>query len=387
MPIKFRCRFCEQFLGISRARAGAIVDCPQCGRSIRVPELDGRTRRMPARPQPNHRDETLISALSELSHLTVDEAPQTTHDPIPHLIEDYGAEPTISTPVRVEAISASGQPPPVEARSEESWCVTSAIADADREQDTVALEDSLSEIAAINELSTSPVSDELLAEMRSSRRSDSWGAVGRLLVFLLALTSGLAGGWWLTREGFLPSTRSIDIAAPDAEQSDSPLTRNDATPTSSTRHVDESGVATDTLVHGRVEYVSQNGNLLPDSGALVMLVPQGREGTSLLDGSNLRLSTDAPDFRATVAAMNVLGATATQADEKGRYAVSGQPGRGSRIIVVSQHRSREPNTDVPREIQEILLNWFEAPAHVVGQLSVVSDQPPESGLLNFRIGR
>lgn len=47
MPIKFRCQHCQQFLGISRGQAGGITDCPACGRMIRIPDLDGRTRPLP----------------------------------------------------------------------------------------------------------------------------------------------------------------------------------------------------------------------------------------------------------------------------------------------------------------------------------------------------
>ena len=45
MPIKFRCHHCCQMLGISHTRAGAIVDCPGCGRSLRVPQADGMSDR------------------------------------------------------------------------------------------------------------------------------------------------------------------------------------------------------------------------------------------------------------------------------------------------------------------------------------------------------
>ena len=34
MPIKFHCPHCEQFLGISRGKAGALTDCPSCGRTL-----------------------------------------------------------------------------------------------------------------------------------------------------------------------------------------------------------------------------------------------------------------------------------------------------------------------------------------------------------------
>ena len=68
MPIKFRCNYCRQFLGISRAQAGGIVDCPTCGRSIRVPLLDGTLQPLPE-PELNLQDAHLARALDELARL------------------------------------------------------------------------------------------------------------------------------------------------------------------------------------------------------------------------------------------------------------------------------------------------------------------------------
>lgn len=42
MAIKFRCSHCRQFLGIAQSKAGQIVDCPRCRRSLRVPQASGR---------------------------------------------------------------------------------------------------------------------------------------------------------------------------------------------------------------------------------------------------------------------------------------------------------------------------------------------------------
>ena len=68
MPIKFRCQHCRQFLGISRAQAGGIVDCPTCGRTIRVPELDGTVSPLP-KPGLDPKDSKLAAALSELASI------------------------------------------------------------------------------------------------------------------------------------------------------------------------------------------------------------------------------------------------------------------------------------------------------------------------------
>ena len=68
MPIKFRCDHCRQFLGISRSKAGEIFDCPSCGRTIRVPELDGTIRPLP-RPGLDLKDARLSEALGAVADL------------------------------------------------------------------------------------------------------------------------------------------------------------------------------------------------------------------------------------------------------------------------------------------------------------------------------
>jgi hypothetical protein len=40
MPIRFRCLHCDKLLGIGRRKAGAMVNCPSCSRTIQVPNLE-----------------------------------------------------------------------------------------------------------------------------------------------------------------------------------------------------------------------------------------------------------------------------------------------------------------------------------------------------------
>ena len=47
MPIRFRCPSCEQLLAIGTRKAGTLVDCPTCGRTLRVPSPDVNTSRPP----------------------------------------------------------------------------------------------------------------------------------------------------------------------------------------------------------------------------------------------------------------------------------------------------------------------------------------------------
>jgi phage FluMu protein Com len=51
MPIKFRCAYCNQLMGIARRKAGAVVTCPACKGQIVVPAPDAAALQLPF-PQP-----------------------------------------------------------------------------------------------------------------------------------------------------------------------------------------------------------------------------------------------------------------------------------------------------------------------------------------------
>jgi DNA-directed RNA polymerase subunit RPC12/RpoP len=38
MPIKFRCAYCNQLMGIARRKAGTVVNCPNCNGQVVVPD-------------------------------------------------------------------------------------------------------------------------------------------------------------------------------------------------------------------------------------------------------------------------------------------------------------------------------------------------------------
>ncbi|HTU21328.1 MAG TPA: hypothetical protein VMG10_24960 [Gemmataceae bacterium] len=52
MPIRFRCRHCNQLMGIARRKAGMTVHCPTCHGSVVVPQPDAEEAAEPRAPQP-----------------------------------------------------------------------------------------------------------------------------------------------------------------------------------------------------------------------------------------------------------------------------------------------------------------------------------------------
>lgn len=51
MPVRFRCAYCNQLLGISRRKAGTIVRCPTCAGQVVVPSAEPVPAERPAAKQ------------------------------------------------------------------------------------------------------------------------------------------------------------------------------------------------------------------------------------------------------------------------------------------------------------------------------------------------
>src|SRR5262249_5672578 len=48
MPIRFRCAYCNQLMGIARRKAGTVVRCPSCASQVTVPQPDADEPEEPA---------------------------------------------------------------------------------------------------------------------------------------------------------------------------------------------------------------------------------------------------------------------------------------------------------------------------------------------------
>lgn len=55
MPIRFRCAYCNQLLGIARRKSGTVVRCPTCAGQVVVPNMDEE-------PAPDRNDQVPMPA-------------------------------------------------------------------------------------------------------------------------------------------------------------------------------------------------------------------------------------------------------------------------------------------------------------------------------------
>jgi hypothetical protein len=52
MPIRFRCAYCNQLMGIARRKAGTVIRCPNCAGQVIVPNPEPGPEEPPPAPQP-----------------------------------------------------------------------------------------------------------------------------------------------------------------------------------------------------------------------------------------------------------------------------------------------------------------------------------------------
>lgn len=350
MPIKFRCNFCRQFLGISRAQAGGIVDCPTCGRSIRVPLLDGS---LPPLPQPelNLQDTQLTRALDELARLAnpdsspvvvtfetaVDtdeedenEIPQLIPEPIPIEVPIPPTPIAINPPMQDDDESESLEP-----RHAHSAQTPSIKYDVLAELAAVAPAD-----ADLNSRKPAPV------RQTESRPQRDLGSLPRMLLFVAI---AFVGGMLFERFVKLFESRGPVSANVSAVEP------GDAKPNSVSQ------------VTGRITYKSADGTSQPDRGARVIAFPIQREGEAKLSVIGFRPADGDVDAHVASATLHAMGGALATADEAGQFRLE-LPAGTYQLLILSHFQSGDEKQTPDPALQKLLAAYFDKPDDVLGRV-------------------
>lgn len=325
MPIKFRCTHCNQFLGISRSQSGSIVDCPSCGRSIRVPDLDGTVAPLP-RPAIDLSDNSLASALEQLAALELG----VSQDAVAAEPDRVGRPPVVSTP---PVISVPAEP------------IVASLSDApsfpheSKSRPWLEVEEQLAALA--ND-----------APRRSAPRAPAFITRRDLLVASVSAATMAPITWWLTR-------RSHGIALPHVAQDAAPARDAKAAP---------DAPATDpaAALTGRITYRTADGESRPDAGTRVLLFPENRQGSTLLSVDGFRSNAAAADLQLARESMKLYGGAYVIADEQGRYGADLSSSGTYEILIISNYQSR-PAGPLPPDLLKALGRYFDRPQQLIGQ--------------------
>ena len=356
MPIKFRCPHCEQFLGISRSKAGAVTDCPMCGRTIRVPQLDGKTAPLP-KPEMNHGDSGLAKALNALASLgdgaaavaevvavpakavAIVLAPAPALEPIPIPVP-LPPEP----PVRPSAPGISRPTPP----PQNSDAPARPSADPFRELSSI--------------------------QPATAVRGGRAGFEKRPLLITGAVCGllGISSGFLLGR---VTGTSDPGTAAVPVAQNPAPAVAGQPAPVAPGPSVEAPDVSLTPAgdlklaIEGRVTYVTATGENRPDVGARILVLPARRPAASKLSVMSFRAGANSSDIKLAQASVRSLGGDFALAGPDGHYEIQLSAVGPYQILMVSKYQARNPDT--PTDASEIQ-DWFDQPRSFFGQTQVMS---------------
>lgn len=363
MPIKFRCNYCHQFLGISRNRAGSVVDCPTCGRSIRVPELDGRVAPLPA-PGLNTEDSHLARALDELAALAQvnlsepvvatdleepdEEIPQPLPEPVPVEIPVPMTVPTVTAAVAVFHGESAAPPSDLSAVSD----VLKELAMDPPPESPPPGQVGRAEQAPADGRAASAWSAEPAHWVNDASRPESAGSrsyavrTPHLAWFVASPLLALLCGWWLGQMMLAAPIVDVEPVVPGVQQ---PLADGEF------------------RVEGRIAYTADSGDVQPDVGAAVLVLPRTWDGASRLQSVGLRPGDAESDRKIAAAVAAAMGGSLSWTDAEGRFR-STLPQRGAyRWVVLSRLASRAAAGPLSATDDATLKLHLQDPGGVVGR--------------------
>ena len=409
MPIKFRCQQCRQFLGISRAQAGEVVDCPTCGRTIRVPELDGTVKPLPE-PGLKFDDTRLKNALDEIALIgdkgsqsekqkdkdaatgsavkgevassdvpgsrgavatdeprAIDLPPLPAPEPVvpgplPQRDIDYGA--AADDDALSEESLEEDRPWRSTAQPRDSWkqlIAAAALKEQEEWGKSKADEDELSEDSeAASEASASDVEESSPADETAQvvsvldRDVDSlgfstWLAIIGLIVLICS------AGFWIGRNTAITFS-AVGPGSIDAEKSA-------VSPEASVAEaLPKSGV------EGRITFRSDTRPWSADRDACVIVLPLEGDGHSRISVHGLQRGDSNEDREIVNSLLGAMGGAVSFADEHGHFQIElKQPGE-YHVLVLSRSVGRPAASDDQAAI-EVLDRYFDRAEQLLGDLA------------------
>ncbi|MDB4439503.1 hypothetical protein N9153_01120 [Planctomicrobium sp.] len=328
MPIKFRCPHCQQFLGISRSKASTLTDCPTCGRTLRVPALDGTVAPVPS-PKLNLEDSELRNALGALASLEGDQedqieeeekTPSAVFKPSLHQEEDS-----------VPAIVAEPIPQ----------------AEANSNQDEI-----IDSPSPLSELADAEYAIPIVEPELDTRQRLIWIislVVVGIMLFLIGFFCGRYTG---------PGDSS---GVPQEDEQRAAVEVNIPDENEAPKNVNE-------LLSGTILYETKSGEMRADNGARVLILPIPNSDDVKLSAEGFRIGAAKADQDQLAEKVAEIGGILELADRQGDYTVSGlSPGK-YKILIGSRFQSRDELQPVPENVTTLIGNYFENPARVLGQV-------------------
>jgi hypothetical protein len=427
MPIKFRCQHCRQFLGISRSKAGEVFDCPTCGWTLRVPDLDGTIRPLPdggldmgdsklaqaldelASIDKPSRGESLLSAAQSAGGTGIEgrviddrkaeesEDRSSQKDELPEQQADLGKAPkapggirTLPEPIDLPPLPAPEpidlaprvrarkpiSPAPDEGESDSSgearpWRSTAQAGNSWKRllaaaEFGVTEGDSTDEPVKEADPVSSPVSINPVAGANVEEPQNSGGA--KVVVLSASLIWAAVGiGAAIFAIGFWTGRVTT---LPPVQTSSKVATEDDNEPEEVPSKFAASDAANDgryLAFRGRITYRSADGDRKADRGSRVIVLPVERKGTAKLSVTGLRTGDAEEDQQFAAAGIRTLGGDVATTDDSGEFEIR-LPGSGQFFILAMSNSVSHDEAADATEVEGALASYFERPTQLLGRV-------------------
>ncbi|RLT11766.1 MAG: hypothetical protein DWI21_02235 [Planctomycetota bacterium] len=351
MPIKFRCEHCRQFLGISHTKSGSLVDCPTCGRTIRVPDPEGFVQPMPELKL-NLKDSKLATALEELAMFGQDAAVVESESAVA-VSEGEGNSPKLPpapsapVPIRVEPVVIA-KPIPIEIYDTQKPAPVASMQELAALASQPPTRDPAAEQPMVDVEMTFGQRDVVRESLK--RTGISWIVIASLLSFIV----GFAVGRW-DRSSVAVSK---EVVGPDGK----PLVAKSNSPATAVS-LSKQNVA----VRGRITYQTDSGERRFDRGARVLLLPEKRAGTTKLAVNGFRSADADADGQVAAASLRALGGDVAIVDDAGNFESTALKPGTYRILALSHFQSREDRAAIEPSVKALLESYFDKPEQLLGK--------------------
>lgn len=341
------------------------MDCPTCGRTLRVPQLDGSVEPVPD-PKLDLQDASLADALNKLAMIGQDdeeaetrksEAPQVVTKPEP--IQEIAPLPppkpvTLEAPLPAEPVIPKSTMP-VSTSDPETDSSTDPLASLARQRTEESPRPTLSS-------SPPPVSHSPIKLLTS-----------QMVLIAMAVVALVAFGAGYFTGGALNQSESSSEESTDSQNASGQQTaeqrREVILPT--TRK---------TAVAGQITFKSPDGRRLPDVGARVLVFPEKRSGKATVAVAGFWANAEKADFRISLAGLREMNGDATVADEKGRYEIHLPESAGSyHVLIISQNLQRDEDETVSLADRNLLAGYLDRPDALLKQLRYKLDRVQYTG--------
>lgn len=332
MPIKFRCDKCRQFLGISRAQAGHVVDCPTCGRATRVPKLDGTREPLPTQPGLESADPSLLNALDQLADLGTDSGKAKRSASF--VAASVAGEPAVNKPATAK---------PIVLEPHESPRVVDPAPRSNRGSVEPGSSGAADSGEVLSQLASQ--SNDVPVPMPAQRLPALW-----ISAAVLASVIAFAVGWYVGKSG-RPVTPVSDVAV----QAPKSVAIVDSLPKS-------------TGVVGRITYRKSASECLPDRGSRVIAWPAGLEPKKACGLAGFRAGDSDELTQASRAELGKHGGDIGVVDDQGNFELNLPSGGEYEVLILSRFGGREPDSEGISTSQMVRLKaCFDQPRKLVGQ--------------------